>query len=824
MSSNVFLSNIDDYLAPSQACINPLFTTDKSTSGKEGEEKKDNEPTLASSDTTTTTAAIVVPKQRHRRKRVSARIGNNIGNGKQLDIQAPAVPSDPVKASIQDCLACSGCVTTAETVLMEQQHSLTILREMVANRTGRAARIDTDTMDMNTDLPEIVVTVSPASWADLLRHIMGGALDTTDTPDTSDTSDHRQRLREYQRKLTTLLHRTLRVSIVMDGNLPLQWSLQQAGDEFCRAHDRKTYANQTRGGNHHQMQDDKYAARMDIDVDIDADTNTDTNTDTTVMSEQERLQQQLMPSQALSSSQSVYRRPDGTQLEVYTQKTVRAQQALPIITSSCPAVVCLLEKSTHAAVPHLSTTKSSMAAAGAYWKQQEQQQEQYMTTTTTTPTTIAAANTSTKTKTNTNKYFHLAIMPCHDKKLEASRKDFQQDASAESPKDVDMVITTRECFQLILELLVAAGTADATATASASATSDANNDNDMEGKDTVTASNDNDTSAAGIAMVRDYLESLPMAPVEESVGPCHAMTMTLDERNSTARTKDSVTLMALPSTTTATTTTTTATTGRPAPTLLPSTPTSASTDVFFPLGSGGYADHVFRYAAHEIYGVVIDVVPWTPVTGAQVLAGGSGSGTTRQQQQQQQPQQPRTSARVATSAQRRRDFYQATLYRSSDGKYFSFDEKTLARQSGSNEAVLRFAVAYGMQTIQRVFEPFQDKQQTASTSLTTTSMAAESPYDYIEAMACPSGCLNGGGQNRVAERETPTETRQRVSRTSQFFVATDAGDSKSSSSSSTAVVKSPLEPAQLVTSYHVVPPLELSMGAAAGVAVKDIEW
>jgi hypothetical protein len=79
------------------------------------------------------------------------------------------------------------------------------------------------------------------------------------------------------------------------------------------------------------------------------------------------------------------------------------------------------------------------------------------------------------------------------------------------------------------------------------------------------------------------------------------------------------------------------------------------------------------------------------------------------------------------------------------------------------------------------------------------------------------------GQLRVAERETPSETRQCVSRTAHFFA--DAGSSQQASSASSSVnVVAPLEPAQLVTSYHVVPPLELSMGAAAGVAVKDIEW
>ena len=64
-------------------------------------------------------------------------------------------------------------------------------------------------------------------------------------------------------------------------------------------------------------------------------------------------------------SVSIYRKEDGSQLELVTDKRPRQQQALPLITSSCPAVVFLLEKSTHAVVPHLSTTKSSMEAVAA---------------------------------------------------------------------------------------------------------------------------------------------------------------------------------------------------------------------------------------------------------------------------------------------------------------------------------------------------------------------------------------------------------------------------------------------------------------------------
>ena len=38
-----------------------------------------------------------------------------------LSKKETAVSTDPVKVSLHDCLACSGCITTAETVMLEQQ-------------------------------------------------------------------------------------------------------------------------------------------------------------------------------------------------------------------------------------------------------------------------------------------------------------------------------------------------------------------------------------------------------------------------------------------------------------------------------------------------------------------------------------------------------------------------------------------------------------------------------------------------------------------------------------------------------------------------------
>merc|ERR1712238_412777 len=92
------------------------------------------------------------------------------------------------------------------------------------------------------------------------------------------------------------------------------------------------------------------------------------------------------------------------------------------------------------------------------------------------------------------------------------------------------------------------------------------------------------------------------------------------------------------------------------------------------------------------------------------------------------------------------------------------------------------------------------------------------PFDFVEAMACPSGCLNGGGQLRVADRETPTQTRERVALTKELFVASTASPVPSS------VVALAVPPTERQTGFHVVPPLQHSMGAAAGVAVKDTQW
>lgn len=95
------------------------------------------------------------------------------------------------------------------------------------------------------------------------------------------------------------------------------------------------------------------------------------------------------------------------------------QKTLPMLASSCPGWVCYAEK-THGnfILPYISTTRSPQQIMGVLAKQLLGQQKGLQQ----------------------NRIYHVTIMPCYDKKLEASREDFFNDAL--SCRDVDCVITS----------------------------------------------------------------------------------------------------------------------------------------------------------------------------------------------------------------------------------------------------------------------------------------------------------------------------------------------------------------------------------------------
>ncbi|KAH0831982.1 iron hydrogenase [Lanmaoa asiatica] len=98
---------------------------------------------------------------------------------------------------------------------------------------------------------------------------------------------------------------------------------------------------------------------------------------------------------------------------------------LPMLASACPGWICYAEKTHSEMLPFISRTKSPQQVMG---------------------TLVKSWLASTWGK-QPDQIYHVTVMPCYDKKLEASRQDFYDEVY--STRDVDCVITTGE-----LELLM----------------------------------------------------------------------------------------------------------------------------------------------------------------------------------------------------------------------------------------------------------------------------------------------------------------------------------------------------------------------------------
>jgi iron only hydrogenase large subunit-like protein len=109
-----------------------------------------------------------------------------------------------------------------------------------------------------------------------------------------------------------------------------------------------------------------------------------------------------------------------------------AKPRKPILTSSCPGWICYAEKTHPHILPHLSGLKSPQALLG----------------------TLLKTSLSSRLLISPEKVWHVAVMPCFDKKLEASREEltdiYWSDRGKEEKgvRDVDCVITTKELLML----------------------------------------------------------------------------------------------------------------------------------------------------------------------------------------------------------------------------------------------------------------------------------------------------------------------------------------------------------------------------------------
>ena len=230
------------------------------------------------------------------------------------------------RITLNDCLACSGCVTSAETMLISQQSAEEFLR-------GSAHATLT------------LISISPAARAAI-------------------AADTGLSVRDAFSRLTSFF-KGLGCDRVLDCGLASDLSLLQNAAEFVQRFKLKQPATE------------------------------------------ERLQPPPVLESVLESA---------------------SVGPLPLVSSSCPGWVCYAEKTQGAVLAHLSTAKSPQQVAGTLLKR------------------VYGASLNVPP----DRIYHATVMPCYDKKLEASRDDFVDDsAGATGARDVDCVLSSSEVIELL---------------------------------------------------------------------------------------------------------------------------------------------------------------------------------------------------------------------------------------------------------------------------------------------------------------------------------------------------------------------------------------
>ena len=234
-------------------------------------------------------------------------------------IDSSTLPA-PIVVNLKDCLACSGCITSAETVLVTQQTHQQLYDVLTSNIALSAER-----------RRKVIVSVGAATQTALAGHYGLKAVDVWG-------------------KLVYFFKNVLGADELIDTTFTANFALRTAALEFVK----------------------RYRS-------------------------------------SITDSNSVMR---------------------PMLSSECPGWICYAEKKLPAMLPQICTVRSPQQILGAlvksYLVEQYQRRE---------PNRIFGRDD----------IFHVSIQPCYDKKLEASRVEFQHDEI----RDVDCVIATTELISMI---------------------------------------------------------------------------------------------------------------------------------------------------------------------------------------------------------------------------------------------------------------------------------------------------------------------------------------------------------------------------------------
>ncbi|KAF8504241.1 iron hydrogenase [Hysterangium stoloniferum] len=294
-SGALTLSDLNDFLSPSQACIKPV---------------EDVKPAEQPADPGAAATQISIDSSGNYYE-ITAR-KTDPSAGKKLQT---------AQISLNDCLACSGCITSAESVLITMQSHEEVLSFLSSNPSPDV---------QGHRIP--IISISPQSLASLAASV-------------SSTSSQTISLQTVLQRIRVFCRQQLGFAHVYDTTFARHLSLLEQGREYT----------------------ERKAA------------------------------------------------------------TGQGDNKLPMLASACPGWICYAEKAHSEMLPFISRTKSPQQIMGSLIKE-------WM---------------SKKWEKTPGDIYHVSVMPCYDKKLEASRQDFFNDVY--NTRDVDCVITTGELELLMRE-------------------------------------------------------------------------------------------------------------------------------------------------------------------------------------------------------------------------------------------------------------------------------------------------------------------------------------------------------------------------------------
>ncbi|ETN99627.1 nuclear prelamin A recognition factor-like protein [Reticulomyxa filosa] len=318
-SDAIKLADINDYITPESQCILETQSTNKSAQKKDesGQFEVKLRPSKRAKQNQSEKEATKVS--------IDLKEDDLVKSGGHFDqIQLDKI-NKSARITLNDCLACSGCITSAETVLIQKQ-SIKEMEQYLNEHENIAMTL------VFTISPQVRVSLAanyechPVLFFETLCEFLKG---------------------QYERKNRRVC--------VFDSNVAFEITLKESVKEFTDRYEQH------------------YATTKD-------------STET----------------------------PSG---------------CFPILSSECPGFVCYAEKTCEShLLDYISAVKSPQQVMGRlihdYWKRTDQTEEK-----------------ETENKDVHSIVYHVTIMPCFDKKLEASRKDFLN--------EVDCVITAVELEQLL---------------------------------------------------------------------------------------------------------------------------------------------------------------------------------------------------------------------------------------------------------------------------------------------------------------------------------------------------------------------------------------